>query len=103
MMSAISEAFYANNRDTTDTDTLADIAESQGMNRASFLEVFQAADTRNATVRDFYFAQQSGVQGFPCLVVGRESEGYGLVTNGFRPIDGMIEGIERWLSQQGMT
>ena len=100
MMSAISTAFYANNRDTTDPATLIDIAAEQGHDRAAFQETFDAADTRNATLQDFYFSQQSGVQGFPCLVVGEDTQGYTIVTNGFRPIDGMVEGIERWLASQ---
>jgi predicted DsbA family dithiol-disulfide isomerase len=40
-----------------------------------------------------------GVEGFPCLVVG-QGEQYALVTNGFRPIDGIIEALEKWLATQ---
>ena len=50
-------------------------------------------------MRDFLFAQQAGVQGFPCLLIGNESDGYSLITNGCRPIDGMVEGIGAWLEQ----
>lgn len=100
MKAAISTAFYANNRDTTDRDVLLDIAADEGFDRAEFGRVFDLADTRNATTRDFHVAQQSGVQGFPCLVVGTEQSGYALVTNGFRPIDGLIEGVEGWLAQR---
>ena len=99
-MGAISRAFYGQNRDVTETDVLVALAGEAGEDEAAFREDFFAADTRNATFRDFLLAQQSGVQGFPCLVVGNEADGYGLVTNGFRPLDGLIEAIERWLEQQ---
>lgn len=95
----VSTAFYANNRDTTDPDVLADIAAESGADRAAFLDLMASDDIRAATRRDFLFAQQSGVHGFPCLLIGNESDGYSLITNGFRPLDGMVEGIEGWLSQ----
>ncbi len=38
------------------------------------------------------------MRGFPMLAAGSEATGYALVTNGYRPIDGMIEGLEAWLA-----
>lgn len=99
-MGNISKAFYGNNRDVTTTDVLADLAAEAGDDRDEFSRDFQQTDIRNETFRDFLFAQQSGVTGFPCLVVGNEADGYGLVTNGFRPVDGLVEAIENWLDQQ---
>lgn len=98
-MGRISEAFYANNRDTTDADVLCDLAAEAGDDRDSFRAEFLAADTRNATIRDFHFAQQSGVSGFPCLLIGGDDVGYALVTNGYRPLDDLPDAIERWLEK----
>ena len=56
-----------------------------------------SADARNETFRDFLTSQQAGVQGFPLLAAGTETGGYALVTNGFRPLDGLPEAIESWL------
>lgn len=95
----ISQAFYANNRDMTATDEIVDVARDAGFDGAVFRAAFEQADIRNETFRDFLTAKQMGVEGFPCLVVGSESEGYALVTHGYRPIDGMIEGIEAWLAK----
>ncbi|MGI9422241.1 MAG: DsbA family protein [Hyphomicrobiaceae bacterium] len=100
MKAAISTAFYANNRDVTDLETLADIAGDMGEDRAEFKTALLNPEVRNETFRDFLFAQQSGVHGFPCLLIGNESGGYTLVTNGFRPIDGLPEAIENWLQSQ---
>ncbi|MEL6299120.1 MAG: DsbA family protein [Pseudomonadota bacterium] len=99
--SQISTAFYANGRDTTDGAVLCDIAEEAGHDRAAFKAHLADPDIRNETFRDFLFAQQSGVQGFPCLVIGTEDQGYALITSGFRPLDGLIEAIETWLKQSG--
>jgi putative protein-disulfide isomerase len=98
-LEAVSQAFYAQNRDTTDLDVLAGIAAEHGQDRASFGDLMASGDMRAATLRDFLFTQQSGVHGFPCLLIGNEADGYSLITNGFRPIDGTIEGIEGWLGQ----
>ncbi len=94
---AISTAFYANNRDTTSGDVLADIAAETGIDRGAFVETFQSADIRNETFRDFLTAKDMGVEGFPCLLAGTDAD-YAIVTNGFRPIDGMVDALERWLA-----
>ena len=78
MKSAISRAFYANNRDVTSADVLADIAAEEGDDRDAFAADFLNPEVRNETFRDFLFAQQSGVHGFPCLLVGNEASSYTL-------------------------
>jgi putative protein-disulfide isomerase len=98
MKTAISSAFYGHNRDTTSADVLADIAAAIGIDRATFVEKFQSADIRNETFRDFLTAKDMGVEGFPCLLASRGGDEYAIVTNGFRPIDGMIAALEKWLS-----
>ncbi len=100
MKTAISQAFYANNRDVTDIDVLADIAHEQGHDREQFKQHLHDPEIRNETFRDFLFAQQSGVEGFPCLLVGNEESGYVLITHGFRPLEGLPDAIDTWLSQQ---
>jgi protein-disulfide isomerase-like protein with CxxC motif len=98
-MGAVQRAFYACNQDVTQTDVLAGLAEiDAGLERSSFVTEFLAAETRNETFRDFLRSQEAGVQGFPCLAVGTGSEPYALVANGFRPLDGLPEAIETWLS-----
>lgn len=95
----VSSAFYAGNRDTTDVEVLSDIAAETGEDRSAFRDLMETGDLRAETFRDFLFAQQAGVHGFPCLLIGNEGDGYSLITNGFRPIDGMIEGVGQWLEQ----
>jgi len=95
----VSKAFYATNRDTTDIEVLSDIAAEAGEDRAAFHALANSAELKAETMRDFLFAQQAGVHGFPCLLIGNETDGYSLITNGFRPIDGMVEGVGAWLEQ----
>lgn len=97
-MATVQHAFYGRNQDVTDTDVLAELAKGS-IDGAAFTQEFLAPDTRNETFRDFLTAQQAGVQGFPCLLAGNEAEGYAQVTNGFRPIDGLPEAIEAWLTR----
>ena len=96
----ISHAFYGQNRDITDTDELVKIAGEAGFAEDDFRATFLSADIRNETFKDFLIAKAMGVDGFPCLVVGNETDGYALVTQGFRPIDGLIEAIEGWLAKK---
>ena len=94
----ISQAFYAHNRDVTTVDVLADIAAEAGYDRAAFHARLLMPESKNATFRDFLTSQELGVRGFPMLAAGSEATGYALVTNGFRPIDGLVEALETWLA-----
>ena len=94
----VSAAFYGHNRDVTDTDVLADIGAEAGYDRAAFRARLLLPESKNAAFRDFLTAQELGVRGFPMLAAGSEDTGYALVTNGYRPIDGLIEALESWLA-----
>ncbi len=95
----VSAAFYAHNRDVTSEDVLADIGAEAGMDRASFLAELQSEETKTETFGDFLIAKQAGVEGFPLLAAGRSAMGYALVTQGFRPIDGLVAALEDWLAK----
>ena len=95
-MARVSRAFYAENRDMTSADEIAFVAEEAGFDRPAFEESYLAADTRNETFRDFLTAQELGIRGFPTLIAGNPEKGYALVTNGFRPLDDLLEPLERW-------
>ena len=95
----ISEAFYAHHRDVTDTDTIVRIAEECGFDGPQFRARFEAPDTKSTTFRDFLTSQELGVTGFPMLAAGNEENGYALITNGFRPIHGLVDALETWLAR----
>ena len=93
----ISSAFYAEGRDVTRGEVLAEIVDEAGIDAEAFARELASPEARNATMRDFLTAQELGVRGFPTLIAGSDADGYALVTNGYRPIDGMIEALEKWL------
>ena len=95
-MGRVQQAFYAENRDMTSPDEIAGVAEEAGLEREAFADAFLAPDTRNETFRDFLTAQQLGIHGFPTLIAGSEAEGYALVTNGYRPLEDLLDPLERW-------
>jgi len=96
-LTEVASAFYAENRDVTTPEVLSDIAAEMGLDRDKFEEELLSAEARNATFKDFLTAQELGIRGFPTLIAGsRETRQYVLVTNGYRPIDGMIEALETW-------
>jgi putative protein-disulfide isomerase len=97
-MDRIQQAFYADNRDVTQTEELCTVAEEAGLDATEFRNAFLAPATRDATLRDFVIAKKMGIEGFPTLLIGSATGGYALVTNGYRPIDGLPEAIERWLA-----
>lgn len=95
-MARISQAFYAENRDMTSPDEIAAVAEEAGFEREKFAGTFLAPDTRNDTFRDFLTAQQLGIHGFPTLIAGSDEDGYALLTNGYQPLENLLEPLERW-------
>jgi putative protein-disulfide isomerase len=97
-MHRLQTAFYANNRDITDENVLADLAGEAGLDRTGFLETFRSPHAINATLQDFSVAIDAGVRGFPTLIAGTQAGGYQIVTHGFQPIDGIPETLEKWLA-----
>jgi len=95
-MARISQAFYAENRDMTSPEEIAGVAEEAGFDRGQYSAAFLAPDSRNETFRDFLTAQELGIRGFPTLIAGSEDKGYALVTNGYRPLEDVLEPLERW-------
>jgi len=95
-MTRIAQAFYAENRDMTSTEEIAAVAEDAGFDAKDFGDAFLDAETRNETFRDFLTAQELGIRGFPTLIAGSEAKGYALVTNGYRPLEDVLDPLERW-------
>lgn len=97
MMSRVSRAFYAENRDMTAADEIAEVAEEAGFERDAFAKAYTSPETQNETFRDFLTAQELGIRGFPTLIAGSENKGYALVTSGYRPLEDLADPLERWL------
>jgi len=95
-MTRVAQAFYAENRDMTSAGEIAVVAEEAGFDPQQFGDAFLAPDTRNETFQDFLTAQELEISGFPTLIAGSEARGYALVTNGYRPLNDLLDPLERW-------
>lgn len=97
----IAQAFYAENRDVTKAETLADLAAKEGFDREDFLRGFDDPATKSATLQDFAIAQQTGVTGFPTLIAGPQEDGSFLpVTVGYQDPEAVLARIGMWLEHQ---
>jgi putative protein-disulfide isomerase len=98
-LEAAHRAFYAEGRDVTQAETLADIAAEQGFDRAAFLSALADDGLKQETWRDYALSQRAGATGFPTLVVGPNADGtYALVTRGYNDPETVFSGIDHWLA-----
>jgi putative protein-disulfide isomerase len=98
-LEATHRAFYAQGRDVTKPETLADIAAEQGFDRAAFLSALADEGLKQETWRDYAISQRAGATGFPTLIVGPNADGtYALVTRGYNDAETVIAGVDHWLA-----
>jgi len=97
MYEALQRAFYAQNRDITDTAVLAELAQHVGVDRDAFLTAYQSADARNQVEFDFQRTQAFGVQGFPSVLCAEDGR-YGFLALGYRPYSTMHDDFDAWLA-----
>ena len=73
------------------------MAEEAGFDRGQFdgrLPRARTPATRPSAISSP--PRSSASSGFPTLIAGSEEKGYALVTNGYRPLDDLLEPLERW-------
>lgn len=98
-LGAVQRAFYAEGRDVTAGDTLADLAVEFGLDRDAFLADWGAEATRQETWRDYAISQRAGVKGFPTLVGGPNDQGvFGVVTRGYSPPEQVLAVLRDWIA-----
>lgn len=97
LFKAIQAAFYADGRDVTRAEVLANLAAGLGAKRAAFLAAFASPSTREKTLAHFQMARRAGVRGFPTVVLQRGDERR-LLSHGYRPLADLRPPIEAWLA-----
>jgi putative protein-disulfide isomerase len=95
---SVQEAFYALGRNVTQPDTLADLAEQHNIEKTVFLDRFRSDEMQKKTQTHFQIARESGVRGFPTVVLQDGTTGT-LLTNGYRPFEELQPAIDQWFSQ----
>lgn len=82
---AVQKAFYAEGRNVTKPEVLADVAEALGLPRAAFAKAYASEQMRAAVRADFDQAQAWGIRGFPALILD-QGERLQLVCQGYLPL-----------------
>lgn len=99
-LGAAQRAFYAEARDVTKGEVLADLAYELGLDRDRFLAQWESEDAKEETWRDYAVAQRAGVTGFPTLVAGPNHEGvFGVVTRGYAPPEQVVGVLKDWIDR----
>ncbi len=97
LFKAIQSGFYAEGRDVTQADVLAELAAGLGVAAARFLSAFDSDEARARTQAHFRQARQAGVRGFPTLIVQRDAQLHP-VSNGCQPLETVRAAIETCLA-----
>jgi len=100
LLARLHQAFYAENQDITDRDTVVALAIDDGLDEANFINTFDSDAAKQVTASDFQITQKLGVPGFPTLLAGTYDEGFGLVTTGYRPLEDLAGPIAEWLEEK---
>ena len=97
LFKAIQSAFYAEGRDVTRPDTLADLAAGIGLDAAVFTQAFDSDDARAKTQSHFMQTRTAGVRGFPTLILKR-GERLDRIVAGYMPLDTVRTELDRLLA-----
>lgn len=97
MYEALQRGFYAEGLDITKPEVLADIAQTQGLERAEFLANFSLNKAREQVVEDFNRSRAFGVTGFPSVLCSDDGQ-YAFLTLGYRPLSAVAPLLEEWLN-----
>jgi len=96
----IHRAFYAENRDVTNTDTMVAISAELGVDATTFRDEFDSEAAVEETRSDFVIAHSAGIRGFPTLIAGEGDDNrYALVTDGFQPGGCILAVVEQWFGK----
>ena len=83
---AVQKAFYAEGKNVTRADVLANLAEQQGLPRGEFEAAFTSAEMASATRQDFAQSQAWGILGFPAVIAEHGGQLH-LACNGYAPVE----------------
>lgn len=94
-LAAVQRAFYAENRDVTAEDVLAELA-APFADAGDFRAVFRAPEIDEATRADFRLVPGLGIQGFPTVVLQHDRQLVALTT-GWQPFAALEAPLRAWL------
>ena len=93
---SVQHAFYVEQKDVTQEQVLCELVRTFSLDEQRFLQQFHDDNVKQKTQAHFYRARQSGVRGFPTLIL-EKSENHTLLTHGYRPYTELEPKIQAWL------
>ena len=93
----IHKGYYVEDTDTTKLETFVDYALKEGIDGNEFAEAFESDVARLETIGDFTWCQQSGVTGFPTMVL-REDETMAALSVGYQPYEALQPILDAWMT-----
>lgn len=94
---SIHKGYYVEDTDTTALETFISYAEREGLDGSEFKAAFESDAIRQETLEDFAWCQQSGITGFPTVVL-HEGQHMAALTVGYRPYDDLRATLDAWTS-----
>lgn len=95
-LEAVQRAFYAEDRDVTQVETLADIAGNFGVPAETLTRAFSDPSLAAATHADFALTQSAGISGFPTIILQQDDEVAPLAM-GYQPFAALKPHLEAWM------
>ena len=92
----VQQAFYAEGRDVTDPDVLADLAGDLGLDMDAVKARWETKQAQEATKADFAITRKTGIRGFPAVLAGVEGESFKLVTTGYQSWEALEPALTHW-------
>jgi putative protein-disulfide isomerase len=83
----VQHAFYAEGRDITDLDTLADLAAGSDVDRDEFRSLLDTEEARKTAWSDFSRSRNWGIGGFPTLIGELTGDRLALLARGWTEAD----------------
>lgn len=97
MFKAIQSAFYAEGRDVTQGDCLAQLASGLGLDAARFAELWASDTVRARTQAHFRQTRAAGVRGFPTLIL-QQDERLSPIATGCEALDAVRAKLDACLA-----
>lgn len=93
---AIQHAFYVDQVDVTQTESLAQLVSGFGIAHQDFIDLFESDEMRALVQQHFIQTRKFGVRGFPTLALGNEDNPT-IITSGYQSVQGLENNIQAWL------
>lgn len=93
----LQRAFYAEGKDITKCEVIADVVANTGVDRDRFMQLFTSPTARDLVQFDFNRTRAFGVKGFPSIVCAEDGQ-YAFLTMGYQKFEAMKPLLEEWLA-----